>query len=181
MPVADCARHGGAAPKGTSVASPDSDRAVAFSLQLQQAHRQLRRQVETLKADLGRRRFDDDVLVTHCLAFCAALTTHHTGEDEGLFAELLRARPDLAKTVANLVQDHEMIGTILLRVTQLADEAARSPASGLDAVGRELDGLMAIMESHFNYEERAISAALDAGVHDTGWSGTVFRVRDHVG
>jgi hypothetical protein len=150
------------------VASPDRDRAVALSLQLAQAHQELRRRIQTLKAGLGRRRLDDDVLVTHCLAFCAALTAHHRGEDEGLFAELVRERPDLARTVSSLVEDHKMIETILLRVAALADEAVRSPAATLDAISFELDGLMAIMESHFNYEERAIGAALDAGVPDTG-------------
>jgi len=34
------------------------------------------------------------------------------------------------------------------------------------------------MESHFAYEERAIGAALDGGIPDTGWSGMVFRFRD---
>jgi hypothetical protein len=160
------------------VASHDSDRAVALSLQLAQAHQQLRSRIGALKADLGRRRLDDDVLATHCLAFCAALTTHHQGEDQGLFAALVRERPDLAGTVASLVEDHHLIETILLRVAELAEDAARSPGTGLDAVSRELDGLMAIMESHFNYEERAISRALDAGVPDTGWSDRVFRFRE---
>jgi hypothetical protein len=31
------------------------------------------------------------------------------------------------------------------------------------------------MESHFRYEERAISNALDQGTADTGWSAQVFR------
>ena len=29
----------------------------------------------------------DPSLTTHCLAFCAALTAHHQGEDAGMFAE----------------------------------------------------------------------------------------------
>ena len=44
----------------------------------------------------------------------------------------------------------------------------------LEAMGRELDGLTAIMESHFNYEERAISKALDAEVPNDGWPELVF-------
>ncbi|GAA2641101.1 hypothetical protein GCM10010399_88580 [Dactylosporangium fulvum] len=160
------------------MASHDRDRAVALSLQLAQAHQTLRRQINQLKANLGRDRPGDDVLVTHCLAFCAALTAHHEGEDAGMFAELLRHRPDLTKTVSNLVEDHGMIAAILSRVADLADAAAGSRGSALEAIGRELDGLSAIMESHFNYEERAISAALDDGVPDTGWSGMVFGFRD---
>ena len=95
-----------------------------------------------------------------------------------MFAELLRERPDLAKTVANLVEDHEMIASILARVVELADRATGSHGPALEAIDRELDGLAAIMESHFNYEERAISEALDAGIPDTGWSDRVLRFRE---
>src|SRR5687767_3482867 len=82
--------------RAPSVASPD--RAIALSLQLAQAHHELRRRLRTLKSDLGRRApssgasgasgasEDDDGLVTHCLAFCAAITAHHQGEDAGMFA-----------------------------------------------------------------------------------------------
>lgn len=31
----------------------------------------------------------EDGLLAHCLAFCAALTAHHQGEDAGLFGEVL--------------------------------------------------------------------------------------------
>ncbi|GAA3827165.1 hypothetical protein GCM10022206_77310 [Streptomyces chiangmaiensis] len=69
-----------------------------------------------------------------------------------------------------------MIASILSRVSELSDRAAESRGSVLEAIGRELDGLAAIMDSHFRYEERTISAALDEGVLDTGWSGMVFGV-----
>jgi hypothetical protein len=160
------------------VASHDRGRAVAFGLQLAQAHQELRRQIEQLKTGLGQRRSDDDVLGTHCLAFCGALTAHHRGEDTGLFAQLLRERPDLAGTVSKLVEDHDAIASILSRVAELAETAVGSRAAELAAIGRELDGLAAIMESHFNYEERALTEALNDGIPDTGWSDMVFRFRD---
>ncbi|GIJ46358.1 hypothetical protein Val02_32440 [Virgisporangium aliadipatigenens] len=156
------------------MASHQRDRAVAFGLQLSQAHRELRNRITRLKADLGRRRSADSVLVTHCLAFCAALTSHHEGEDKGMFDQLLKERPDLERTVANLMEDHQLIEGILRRVAALADRAAES--GDLEAVRRELDGLTAIMDSHFAYEERTISAALDAGITDTGWSERVFQL-----
>jgi hemerythrin-like domain-containing protein len=143
------------------MASRDHDRAIALSVQLAHAHNELRRQINVLKTGLGRRSASNDVLATHCLAFCAALTSHHVGEDSGMFAELARERPDLARTVANLVEDHEMIASIVARVAELAERATGSDSSELEAISRELDGLTAIMESHFNYEERAIGAALD--------------------
>jgi hypothetical protein len=157
------------------VASREGDRVVALSLQLAQAHRELRRQIGEVRAGLGRRRLSDDVLVIHCLAFCAALTSHHQGEDDGLFAQLLRERPELAATVAKLMEDHGMIASILSRVRELAENAGDSRGPALAAIGRELDGLAAIMESHFGYEERTISDAIDGGVADTGWSDMVFR------
>lgn len=117
---------------------------------------------------------DDDVLLTHCLAFCTALTSHHQGEDNGMFAQLLRERPELAATIANLVEDHGLIASILSRVGELADRAVEPRGSALEAIGRELDGLAAIMESHFSYEERTISEALDDGKPDADWPDMVF-------
>ncbi|GAA2879677.1 hypothetical protein Acy02nite_26190 [Actinoplanes cyaneus] len=110
-----------------------------------------------------------DDLRAHCLAFCGALTTHHQGEDTGLFAALLRERPDLEPTIDKLVEDHGLITGILHRIAELS---TADPAK----VGPELDGLAAIMESHFRYEERALAEALDAGVPDDGWSTPVLRL-----
>ncbi|MEU1289805.1 hemerythrin domain-containing protein [Kitasatospora sp. NPDC005856] len=181
------------------MASPSTGRTAALSLQLASAHQELRRRLTDLRADLGRPRRpdgphlpddpdhpggggDDGGLLAHCLAFCTALTSHHQGEDSGLFAQLLRERPDLAPTIGKLVEDHGHITHILTRVRHLADQAAAAPGTDpatadSEAIGRELDGLAAIMESHFAYEERALGAALDAGVHDDGWSQPVLRLR----
>jgi hypothetical protein len=153
--------------EGTAhVASPAGDRVAALSRQLAETHQELRRRL----ADLRTGRASPADLRTHCLAFCAALTTHHQGEDSGLFAALLRERPDLAPTIGKLVEDHGLITGILTRIAE----------SDAAAIGPELDGLAAIMESHFRFEERALSAALDAGVPDTGWSGPVLRLRPPV-
>lgn len=165
------------------MASPSTGRTAALSLQLSRAHQDLRHRLADLRANLGRPRprpngpdtGDDNGLLTHCLAFCAALTNHHQGEDTGLFAQLLRERPDLAPTIGKLVEDHGLITHILTRVRDLADRAAATPGADLEAIGRELDGLAAIMDSHFGYEERVLSAALDAGVPDDGWSEPVLR------
>ncbi|MFJ6381114.1 hemerythrin domain-containing protein [Kitasatospora sp. NPDC092039] len=158
------------------MASPSHGRTAALSRQLSDAHQDLRRRLADLRAGLGRPQPDgDDRLLTHCLAFCTALTNHHEGEDGGLFAQLLRERPDLAPTIDKLVEDHGLITHILARVRHLADQAATTPGADLQAIGGELDGLAAIMDSHFGYEERAIGAALDAGVDDDGWSEPVLR------
>jgi Hemerythrin HHE cation binding domain len=153
------------------VASPEGDRMLALSLQLAQAHQVLRGQIAELRTGLGRRRSGDRALVTHCLAFCDALASHHRDEDDAIFPRLLRAHPDLAPTVAKLAEDHGLIAAILARVGELADQAAAERGAGPAAIARELDGLAAIMESHFRYEERAISAlrpAPDAARGRTG-------------
>jgi hemerythrin len=157
------------------VASRDGDRAVALSLQLTRAHQELRRQIREIRTSLGKRRLSDDGLLTHCLAFCAALTSHHQGEDDGMFTQLLRERPDLAPTIANLVEDHGMMSSILSQVSELAHRAAESDTRALEEIAGELDGLTAIMESHFGYEERTIGEALNAATAATSWSDQVFR------
>jgi Hemerythrin HHE cation binding domain len=97
--------------------------------------------------------------VAHCLAFCAALTRHHTAEDATAFPALAARHPDLAPIVAKLVEDHAMISGIVGRVEAIsADLAAGAEAPRL--LG-ELDGLSAILESHFRFEERRIADALD--------------------
>ena len=159
------------------MAPQHGDRAVAFSRQLRQAHQELRSRLRALKAALGHHRPPDDELVPHCLAFCAAITAHHQGEDAGMFTELLRLRPDLAGTIGKLVEDHGMIAWILSRITSLAADAAGSHGAALDAISGELDGLAAIVESHFSFEERAIGAALDGGTPDPDWSEQVFGFR----
>ncbi|WP_406086180.1 hemerythrin domain-containing protein [Kitasatospora purpeofusca] len=162
------------------MASQDGGRTVALSRQLSLAHDELRRLINGLADDLksgaAHRRSDSGSLLTHCLAFCTALETHHRGEDDGLFAQLVRERPDLAGTVAKLVEDHGLISSILTRVAELARQAAATGGRGPDeAVRLELDGLAAIMESHFRYEERVIGAALDRTVPDGDWPEPVFR------
>lgn len=146
------------------MATHQHDRAVALSRQLARAHQELRDRLASARANPGRS------LADHCLAFCTALTAHHQGEDAGLFTELLREHPDLTGTVQNLVEDHRMIASILTRVAELS---GRPVAAGSE-LERELDGLTAIMENHFRYEERALSAALDEGVADRSWAGQVF-------
>lgn len=93
-----------------------------------------------------------------------------------MFTQVLRDRLDLAETVTKLVQDHGLIASILTQVRGLADRALGASGPDLEAIGRELDGLAAIVESHFRYEERAIGEALDDGDADgTDWADTVLR------
>jgi hypothetical protein len=94
-------------------------------------------------------------LAVHCPAFCAALTRHHTGEDAGAFPALAARFPELRPLLAKTAEDHLLISGIVARIEEVA-------ASGDPALAAELDGLAAIVESHFAFEERRIREALDA-------------------
>ena len=149
-----------------------------FSLQLRRAHQQLKDELTRIREAPGGDERAVTGLQVHCLAFCSALATHHRGEDDGMFTQLLDARPDLAPAIRNLIDDHTAIAAILHQIRALALLGKATPAESLPELRRELDGLAAIVESHFGYEERVIGAALDRGVPDTGWSRPVFRPRE---
>ncbi|WP_448641831.1 hemerythrin domain-containing protein [Geodermatophilus sp. URMC 63] len=136
-------------------------RPAALGAELRRIHDGLRADLRALRVaaasgappDVRRR------LPAHCLAFCAALTAHHTGEDAGAFPALAERFPELAPVLEKTAEDHGWITGILARVEELAGELAAAGTSPRLAV--ELDGLAAIVESHFSFEERRIADALD--------------------
>ncbi len=96
-------------------------------------------------------------LLLFCHGFCTALTGHHEGEDRELFPAIAAAHPELREVLRNLQQDHSMIAHLLGALqTAIAREA---PPDELD---RHLEGVAAIMESHFRYEERSLGVVLEA-------------------
>ncbi|WP_211234798.1 hemerythrin domain-containing protein [Glycomyces arizonensis] len=144
--------------RGSTISS-ETDRLVAFSGQLRAVHRRLRRALE-----LARQSIDGEVdlpagldLPVFCRGFCSALSDHHRSEDTGLFPELLAARPDLRPVVDNLMRDHNMLEHLLGEFS-----AALSSEAEPEALHRHLDGIGAIMESHFGYEEHQLISVLDA-------------------
>ena len=145
------------------------DRAAALSEQLTGAHRALRERLATLRHEVAdgtaRPDFPED-LPGHCLSFCSAVHTHHTSEDNQVFPALRAAAPELAPVIDKLAEDHILVAAILQQVRELL---ASWPVSPPAALLRELDGLTAILESHFSFEERRIAQALntlDAGSVD---------------
>ena len=88
--------------------------------------------------------------------FCAALGGHHEGEDRNLFPAIATQHPELRETLHYLRQDHSMIGYLL---SGLSAAVARDAPP--DELTRHLEGVSAIMESHFRYEERQLLAVLD--------------------
>jgi hypothetical protein len=118
---------------------------------------------DALRADLRRLRAGDAPsgrpLAVHCLAFCEALTRHHTTEDDGAFPALAARFPDLRPLLDKMAEDHVLISGIVARVEEIARDPAAATSARLTA---ELEGLAAIMESHFAFEERRIRDALDS-------------------
>ncbi|MDN5726335.1 MAG: hemerythrin domain-containing protein [Propionibacteriales bacterium] len=72
------------------------------------------------------------------------------------FPAIAAAHPDLADTLRRLQQDHSMINHLLGSLESAVDRRA-SPVE----LEQHLEGVAAIMESHFAYEERQLLSVLD--------------------
>lgn len=140
----------------------DANRARALGQELVAIHDWLRTELTRIRADVTDYAAGSELRPTqlrvHCTAFCAALTRHHTGEDTAGFPALADQFPELAPVLAELRTDHELVADILRRLTELLDSIGPDNA---DTVRRELDGLAAILESHFHWEERRLVQAFD--------------------
>jgi hypothetical protein len=154
------------------------DRAVALSEQLIRVHQSLRERLASARQQLtgsaGRpapAAVIPEDLLSYCLSFCTALHTHHTGEDTQLLPALRAAAPALAPVIDNLIEDHRLVAGILQQAHNLL--APGAPAARPETLKRELDGLIAILESHFSYEERRIAKALDI-LGPNGWTANIF-------
>ncbi|WP_203886462.1 hemerythrin domain-containing protein [Planotetraspora kaengkrachanensis] len=153
---------------------PD-DRVKAFGNQLVGVHLWLREELARLREDVDSRREGRTErpreLRAHCLTFCSALSRHHEGEDEGAFSLLAERFPDLRPVLDELRHDHQMVAGILRRLEELAGDADAGDPAGAERVRAELDGLSALLESHFVYEEKRIVEALN-GLEVPAWRGS---------
>lgn len=135
-------------------------RLVAWGHEMRAVHQRLRQALDlTRDAVLDGRPTEPATreLLLYCHGFCTALVGHHEGEDRALFPEIRAARPELAEVVRKLEQDHSMINHLLTGLQAAVDRSA-SP----EELDRHLEGIAAIMESHFRYEERELLSLLDA-------------------
>jgi hemerythrin superfamily protein len=119
------------------VSEAEKSRLVAWAGELREAHARLRALLHEARAGHVARA---DLLL-YCQGFCTALTDHHEAEDASLFPVLAAEHPAL---IAKLREDHDLIAMLLA-------ELARAPEGDLQ---QHLDGIGAIMESHFRFEER---------------------------
>jgi hemerythrin-like domain-containing protein len=136
-----------------------SQRVVAWGQELREVHWRLRNALAVARSAI-----EDGTggptaareLQLYCVGFCAALTGHHRSEDATLFDVVLADRPELAPVVADLKRDHSMLDHLL-------GELERAALSGApqDELLRHLDGIEAVMETHFRYEEKKLVDVLD--------------------
>lgn len=137
----------------------DTNRLIAWSDELGGVHRRLREALRiaraSLRTDTPPSILTTDLLV-YCRGFCVALGQHHRGEDRILFPAIEQAHPELAPVLRSLEQDHSMIDYLL---AELEAAAVRSAPHG--AIERHLEGVSAIMENHFAYEERQLLSVLE--------------------
>lgn len=137
----------------------EQTRLRAWGRELRTVHERLREAVRVTRAALSDGEAAEhparDLLLL-CHAFCTALTGHHEGEDRELFPAVAAAHPELRDTLRHLEQDHAMIAHLLTDL-QAAVERAASPAE----LDQHLEGISAIMENHFRYEERQLLTILD--------------------
>jgi hemerythrin-like domain-containing protein len=141
------------------VTERETTRLVAWSQELRRVHARLREALRLTRESLGRgdpATAADDLLL-YCRGFCAALDGHHRGEDSTLFPAIAAAHPHLRPVLRALEQDHSMIAHLL---TGLSAAVGRS--AGATELRQHLDGVAAIMESHFRYEERQLLTVLES-------------------
>ncbi len=138
----------------------EKTRLIAWSNELRAVHERLRKALavtqEAVAAGRSAPALSRDLLL-FCNGFCTALTGHHEGEDRELFPAIAAAHPELRDTLRRLQQDHSMIAYLIAGL-----QSAVSKAAAPEALAVHLEGIAAIMESHFRYEERALLSVLDS-------------------
>lgn len=147
----------------------DADRLIAWDQELRRAHTRLRAALDTTRAALAEGEAAPAAasdLVLFCIGFCSALDGHHLSEDRMLFPALRAENPELGGMIDKLMQDHSMLAHLLGELRAAAERGASR-----ETIERHLDGIGAIMESHFRFEEREIlgplrTLALDRPVAD---------------
>lgn len=137
----------------------DLTRVVAWAHEMRSVHTTLREALDLARSSAERGEPPEPASrdqLLHCWGFCLALTGHHRGEDEVLFPAVLREHPDLADTLAGLERDHSMLNHLIGAYRQALDDD-HAPKT----LARHLDGIGALMESHFRFEERRLLPVLE--------------------
>ncbi|MGW2211921.1 hemerythrin domain-containing protein [Streptomyces sp. NPDC001781] len=137
----------------------ETTRLIAWSQELRRVHHRLRAALSATRDSLADGTPGEPAtreLLLYCHGFCAALDGHHQGEDHALFPAIEAEHPELRPMLRRLEQDHSMIGHLLGGLQAAVDRSAPP-----EELGRHLEGIAALMENHFRYEERQLLAVLE--------------------
>lgn len=98
---------------------------------------------------------------TLCGQHCHIVHGHHSIEDSYVFPELSAKAEAFRRVVARLVEEHEVVHALLIRLLDELSVLIASPAAPAfeRAVGT-YEKLERLLLSHFDYEERSIGPAL---------------------
>ncbi len=121
---------------------------------MRQVHERLREALRLVQHSADESALSD--LLLYCRGFCTALDGHHRGEDSTLFPAIGAAHPELRPVLGRLEQDHSMIAYLIGGLT-----AAMDRTTDPGELRTHVDGLGAVMENHFRYEERLLLTILE--------------------
>ena len=99
---------------------------------------------------------------TLCGQQCTVLTMHHNIEEQALFPELHhKGDTALRAVIDRLRAEHEVVHELLERLAASAHELVDDPSPEMfDATGEIFERLVAVVTSHFRYEETELRDAL---------------------
>jgi hypothetical protein len=141
------------------VTERETARLIAWSHEFREVHARLREALPVTRSPVGDGASGEAAtrgLLLFCHGFCAALDSHHQAEDRTLFPAIAAAHPELHQVLRSPEQDHSMIVDLLDGLRAAVDGNA-----SLDELDHHLDGVAAVMENHFRYEERQLLTVLD--------------------
>ncbi|MFF3438914.1 hemerythrin domain-containing protein [Streptosporangium sp. NPDC002721] len=142
-------------------------RLTALGTQLLEVHIWLREMLEDLQDGvddyLDGKGLPPRDLRAHCLAFCTALTRHHTGEDRGAFPAIAEEFPELRKVLSDLRTDHNQLDWLMGNLRKLLASLPEEPdPATASRVREEVQALSAVMRTHFIYEEKKLISVLNS-------------------
>ena len=134
----------------------EKSRLVAWNREMRAVHARLREILGLVRTSLDAPELPTRELLLYCHGFCVALSRHHVAEDVALFPELSARHPELGDTIRKLQQDHSLIAHLIAEL-----EHAVATADSSEQLALHVEGIGAIMESHFRYEERQLLEVLE--------------------
>lgn len=96
-----------------------------------------------------------------CGQHCHIVHTHHSIEDAHIFPALSEKGEAWKRVTDRLLQEHEVVHKLLIRLVEALHILARDPNAETFATAREItDALERVLLSHLGYEEEEIGDAL---------------------